>query len=288
MLTTNAWLLASRQRRVLAAALVSGLAAAALVAVQPTAADAQVYKTQAKKVRTLTDPAIKESSGLARSYYAPSRLWTHNDSGGGTTIYAIGKSGRTTAKYELTGATHKDWEGMARSVIDGVSYLYIGDIGDNGKKRPSIFVHRVKEPKPGRTKKSLKSTTYEFRYPDGKHNAEGLMVRPKNHRIYIVSKGKKVEGAIYRAPKHPSTTKVNMLKKVATAPAGMSDATFISGGRFILRGYVNGWLYKSMGATPIGFALPVKGESITKARNKNYVFVGSEGRNSPVWRVQIP
>ncbi len=272
----------------MAAAATLALGVSALGALQPPPAVAGVLKTQAVKVRTLSDPAIKESSGLARSYYQPDRLWTHNDSGGGTTIFALGKSGRTTAKYELKGASHKDWEGMARSVVAGVSYLYVGDIGDNGKKRPSIFVHRVKEPKPGRSKRALKFRTYEFRYPDGKHNAEGLMVRPGNQRIYIVSKGKKVPGAIYRAPLNPSTTKVNKLKRVSTAPAGMSDAVFTSGGQFILRGYVNGWLYKSMGAKPVGFALPIKGESITHARNRNYVFVGSEGRNSPIWRVRLP
>ena len=99
--------------------------------------------------RVLQDPVIKESSGLARSRLSDTRLWTHNDSGGGNTIYALGSGGKISATYQLTGASYKDWEGMASAIKDGVSYLYVGDIGDNGKKRPSIFVHRVREPQPG-------------------------------------------------------------------------------------------------------------------------------------------
>jgi hypothetical protein len=254
-----------------------------------TAAATKVAHTAATKVRTLQDPRITESSSLARSRYKKGRWWTANDSGGGTTLYAIGKSGRTVRTFNLTGASHRDWEGMARSVIGGVSYLYVGDIGDNGKKRSSIFVHRVKEPKPGRASGSLtKYKTYEFRYPDGAHNAEGLMVQPGTHRIFIVSKVKGAPGAIYRAPSTPSTTGVNTLTRIRSAPAGMSDAVFLRDGRFVLRGYVNGWLYSSMSATPRGFALPLKGESITQARNHNYVLVGSEHRFSSIWKVRLP
>jgi hypothetical protein len=254
-----------------------------------TAVAGKVAHTAATKIRTLQDPRITESSSLARSRYRKSRWWTANDSGGGTTLYAVGKAGKTVRTFELTGASHRDWEGMARAVIGGVSYLYVGDIGDNGKTRSTIFVHRVKEPKPGRPSGSLtKYQTYEFRYPDGPHNAEGLMVQPGTHRIFIVSKVKGAEGAIYRAPSTPSTTAVNTLKRVGSAPAGMSDAVFLRDGRFVLRGYVNGWLYSSMNASPRAFALPLKGESITQARNANYVLVGSEHAFSSIWRVRLP
>ncbi len=277
----------THRRFVTATALATGVAVA--LAVAPTSpAAAKVIVTSSAKILTLNDGAINESSGLARSGYSSTRLWTHNDSGGGTTLYAVDLAGRTTAKYEVTGASHKDWEGMARAVVGGASYLYVGDIGDNGKKRPSIFVHRVKEPQPGGSGGSLAPTTYEFRYPDGKHNAEGLMVDPRTQRIYIVSKVKKANGAIYAAPSNPSTTGVNTLTRVATAPAGMSDATFLDDGRFVLRGYVNAWLYKSLGATPVGLALPLKGESITQDWSSGSVLVGSEKPFSSIWRVKLP
>ena len=238
--------------------------------------------------RTLRDPAIVESSGLARSGYSDTRLWTHNDSGGGTTIFAVAASGRTKARFELSGASHSDWEGMASAKKRGTSYLYVGDIGDNGSKRSNIYVHRVREPKPGARGRSLHPVTYAFKYPDGAHNAETLMVKPGSLRIYIVTKGKKQPGAIYAAPKSLSTKHVNHLHKVRAAPAGMADGVFLNRTRFVLRGYEGGWLYKKMRATPIRFPLPMKGESITTAWRSHHVLIGSEGKYSKIWRVRLP
>lgn len=266
---------------------VLAVAAAGVVALQVPSATAKVANTASNKILTIQDSRIDESSGLVRSNLSASRLWTTNDSGGGTTVYALDLSGRTTATYELTGASHLDWEGMAGSVIDGQSYIYVGDIGDNGKKRSSIFVHRFKEPS-GTTGGSLAYTTYEFSYPDGRHNAEGMMVDPSTHRIYIVSKVKGADGAIYAAPTTLSTTSVNKLTRVGTAPAGMSDAVFLADGRFVLRGYVNGWVYSKVGATPVGFALPLKGESISLDWTSGNVLIGSEKVKSPVYRVALP
>ena len=254
------------------------------------AAPASATKTDsgASVERTLKDPAIVESSGLARSRYSDTRLWTHNDSGGGTTIFAIAGSGRTKARFELTGASHSDWEGMASAKRSGVSYLFVGDIGDNGSKRSTIYVHRVREPRPGASGRSLNPVTYAFKYPDGPHNAETLMVKPGSLRIYVVTKGKLQPGAIYAAQRSLSTTSVNVLRRVGPAPAGMADGVFLDQSRFVLRGYESGWLYRKVDANPKRFPLPIKGESITTAWRKKTVLIGSEGRYSKVWRVRLP
>ena len=81
------------------------------MASQPLPADAA--DEQVRKVRTLKDPEIVESSGLALSLYRNKRLWTHNDSGGGPRLYAIGKRGQTTGRYYLENARAWDWEAMA-------------------------------------------------------------------------------------------------------------------------------------------------------------------------------
>ena len=276
----------ARSRRSAAGIGVAIVSVAALSVTSPTLAATSDPATTVE--RTLKDPAIVESSGLARSRYSDTRLWTHNDSGGGTTIFAIAESGRTKARFELTGASHRDWEGMASAKRSGVSYLFVGDIGDNGSKRSNIYVHRVREPRPGASGRSLKPVTYAFKYPDGPHNAETLMVKPGSLRIYVVTKGKKQPGAIYAAQRSLSTKRVNVLRKVGPAPAGMADGVFLDKSRFVLRGYESGWLYRDVDANPKRFPLPIKGESITTAWRKNYLFVGSEGRYSQVWRVRLP
>ena len=198
-----------------------------------------------------------------------------------------GRGGQTTATFTLTGASHKDWEGMASAVRNDVSYLFLGDIGDNGKKRPEIYVHRIREPRPGAASGARTPVTWAFRYPDGAHNAETLMVHPHSLRIFVVTKSKS-GGAIYRAPKVLSRTHANVLTRVRSVAAGMSDGVFLPHGRFVLRVYQTGFLYASMTARPVPFRFPAKGEGIARDWTSNHVFISNEGKFTPIWRVALP
>ena len=134
---------------------------------------------------------------------------------------------------------------------------------------------------------SLTPTTYELRYPDGAHNSETLMVHPTTQRIYIVTKSTS-GGAIYVAPSTLSTTSVNVLTKLATAPAGLSDGVFLNDGRFVLRAYQSAFLYASVGATPERFLLPDKGEGLTIGWTADTLITSREGALTPLYRVTIP
>lgn len=272
--------------RRLSALAVAAVGAAILL---PHAADASTTLTSPVVDRTIRDVRIDESSGLARSAFLPGRLWTHNDSGGGATIYALDRRGRTSVTYELGTRWHWDWEAMARATKRGVSYLFVGDIGDNRTDKASIHVNRVREPKPGTPSKTLRTTTFEFKYPDGSHDAETLMVRQRTLRIYIVTKGHNgAAGAIYRAPLHPSTAHVNRLTKLGSVPTGITDGVFLQHGRFVIRGYPKAYIYGSMGDhTPRVIALPHSGESITTGTDTSYVYTGSERKYSNIWRVPL-
>jgi hypothetical protein len=260
------------------AAAVFGLLAVALAG--PAAAATAVVD------RTLTDPRIIESSGLARSGYSTTVLWTHNDSGGGPVLYAVGANGATVATYTVTGATAKDWEAMASARSGATRYIYVGDIGDNGKKRANIAVYRMVEPSVLKSG-SLKPTSWVFTYPDGPHNAETLLVNPTTLRMYIVTKDAN-GGEIYAAPANPSTTAANKLTKVAAAPVTLSDGAFLDDGRVVLRGYERAYLYKTLGGTATVFKMPQPGESITPGFVAGTVFTGEEGKDSKVWRVPLP
>ena len=75
---------------------------------------------------------INESSGLARSHRRPDLLWTHNDSGGETAVYAMTTAGSLVASVRLNGLAiiNLDWEDMTSFTLDGKPYLLVGDIGD--------------------------------------------------------------------------------------------------------------------------------------------------------------
>ncbi|MDR0683026.1 MAG: hypothetical protein LBG15_14435, partial [Dysgonamonadaceae bacterium] len=73
----------------------------------------------------LASPDLDESSGLE---YCRGKLWTHNDSGGDTKLYAVDPAnGFINQTITLEGITNVDWEDLA---ADGY-YLYIADTGNN-------------------------------------------------------------------------------------------------------------------------------------------------------------
>lgn len=103
------------------------------------------------------------------------------------------------------------------------SYLYIGDIGDNSKKRAQITVYRVAEPQitPKDTSSTVRNPremeaadVIRLKYPDGKYDAETLLIHPITGDLYVITK---VRGAAARVYK---------LKAPAPKP-GVSSLSFV-------------------------------------------------------------
>ncbi len=141
---------------------------------------------EAKLAVSLKEPAINESSGLARSYRFPGSYYTHNDSGDSPRFWRFDLKGKIWGPYAVRNAQAIDWEDMASAKLDGKPYLYFADIGDNGVNRESVQVYRVEEP--AAEAKTVAATRFELIYPDGPHNAEAFMVDPKTGAMLIVSK----------------------------------------------------------------------------------------------------
>src|SRR5690606_11062503 len=92
------------------------------------------------------NPEINEASGLVASVAHKGCLWTHNDSGDDARVFLVDNSARYKATYYLQGIVAHDWEDIAMMEQSGISYLLIGDIGDNRGRRPYVYVHVLKEP----------------------------------------------------------------------------------------------------------------------------------------------
>jgi len=161
----------------------------------------------------LENQSVKESSGIAASRRNTDIFWTHNDSGDGPFIYAFDRQGKHRGVWRVVGAGAVDWEDMAigPGPRRGLSYLYIGDIGDNSKKRSQIAVYRVAEPRI--TPKDSSSTVrnpretgvadvIRLKYPDGKYDAETLLIHPLTGDLYIITKVRGAAARVYklRAP----------------------------------------------------------------------------------------
>lgn len=138
---------------------------------------------------------LTEASGIAASRKNVGVLWAHNDSGDSNRIYAFNQQGTHLGIYAIAGATNRDWEDIAvgPGPINENQYIYIGDIGDNNGTYNLKYVYRILEPNVSgnqNPKDTLLSNVDKitFQYPDGKRDAETLMVDPLTKDIYIVSK----------------------------------------------------------------------------------------------------
>ena len=164
---------------------------------------------------------LTESSGVAVSRNHPGILWTHNDSGDKPVIYAVNLAGDLIAAYSVRGARAVDWEDIALSKCKGgTEYcLYVADTGDNSQKRKNVSIYVVPEPdptdrQPTDTLATEPALEVRFRYPDGPHDTEAILV-DSTGKITLITKGR--SGAILRfAVRHDVSRDSSVAKLVDT------------------------------------------------------------------------
>lgn len=289
---------------------------------QPAAAwpDKPVPSTT-RRVAVLEDKRLNESSGLCRSSRGPGIFWTINDSGGEPCVFAIDQNGRTRAKVRVREAANFDWEDMDLGKDDqGAPCLFVADIGDNLLIRPSIQVYQFPEPPisaPGSVVDETESSVpqlWRASYPDGRHDAESLLVHPVSGRIFIITKSEKGICALYGFPQPLQSGASMILEKVADfvfpeihregkRPRDNCKTTAASfspdGSRLVVATYSSLYEWDLSGAGPLQEALkrpPVRlePERVAQMEGACYdadgstLWYSSEGLPTPLMKVSRP
>jgi hypothetical protein len=261
-----------------------------------------------REVGRFSSPEIMECSGLVVSRKNPGILWVHNDSGDKARLFAVKEDGSLRGTFRLARADSEDWEDLALGPCrdSGKECLYVGDIGDNTKKRRNIQVYRVEEPTvpldgpPVREK--LKGTKrFDCTYPDGPHDAEALFVDPGSGIPYLITKEQGGSAAsVYRFPGTSDLEKTITLEKVATLP-GRSSVTggdiTQDGSVILLRDYffAYGYFRPRRGGIPEAFDLPpswvplgmeAQGESLGFSPSGSEIYTASEGMDGPIHKAE--
>jgi hypothetical protein len=230
---------------------------------------------------TIKDARITESSGLTADP-AGNVYWTVNDSGDRGVAYGIGLDGTVQGTLNYR-AQPQDVEAVAVHE----DRLYVADIGDNSRGRDFVRVYYFTNPRANGL--TVTYHAYDFSYPDGPRNAEALLV-DETGRLFIVTKGRK--GAIYEAPANPDREGVNELEKVGSAPANVTDGTFLPGGErialltFTSVEVIDATSYEVLASAPVP-DLP-QPESLTLSLDERSLLIGSEGERSKVYSVPVP
>ena len=267
-------------------------------------------------ITTVKDKSITESSGLVASRTKPGAYWTHNDSGDGPFIYAFDTRGDSFGTFRVSGAEARDWEDIAAGPgpQPNRSYLYIGDIGDNDAVRPEVIVYRVAEPalststrkftknRPGSTEPA---EAIRLRYPDGKHDAEALLVHPRTGNLYIVTKVLIANPVVYEAvPPFTAGRSITMRKvgepRVPSLFGAITGGSISPDGRRVaLCDYFSGYeLVLPVGSanfddiwkqkmTSFDLGKRKQGESITYRLDGKALLATSEGKQFPLIMVLL-
>jgi hypothetical protein len=242
-------------------------------------------------------------------------LFSHNDSGTSSDVYAFSLDGSLIATLNLAGALSEDWEdiGVGPGPEAGKSYLYVADIGDNDRIRTtSIVVQRALEPELGASDRarrlSLPFQSLYFSYPDEPHNAETLLVDPLSGDLYIATKGDAEGSRVYLARAPHSTTAITPLEYVTTlafgttpltgSPLATGGSVAPDGSALLIRTYDGVFLWPRAPGTSLGDALlgepcplPVakegQGEGVTFGADAWSYFTIGEGDSPTLSRVLL-
>ncbi|MEZ5328581.1 MAG: hypothetical protein R3F19_26350 [Verrucomicrobiales bacterium] len=143
---------------------------------------------------TLNHAPLKEASGFAASIEHPGVLWTHNDGGAGSNIFAIDiATGAVVATCNLPDIPNLDWEDAMTVTLESKHLVAIADIGDNERRRHDCVIHLFQEtPSSSAEPPSLRLyQSIRFRYPDGnRYDAESAAFDPLSGSFLVLTKSK--------------------------------------------------------------------------------------------------
>ena len=268
----------------------------------------------AVELAKLQDPAITESSGLIASRSNPGLFWTHNDSGDGPFIYAFDRTGKSRGVWRVNGASARDWEDIAAGPGPDRSktYLYVGDIGDNSENRATIEVYRFPEPvitppdthaTKAKPRMTSEAETIRLQYPDGKHDAETLLVHPSSGDLYVITKKFLSNAGVYKAKAPLEPGKTTTLTHLGSLKVPSLMGGFVTGGdispdgrRVAICDYTGGYEYvirpgrsfdEIWRLEPTLLALGVRhqGEAIAYRLDGSALLMTSEGLHSPLLEI---
>lgn len=249
--------------------------------------------------------ALAELSGFAASRVHRGVFWAHNDSGNAPALYALRADGSIAATCPLRGVKVRDTEDVAVGPCsaDGAeSCIYLGDIGDNGRRRQSAQILKVREPAQLRDQ-PLVPVTLPFRYAGGPADAEALIVDPRTARVFVIAKNLLSLGNVYRIENLGSrdggtAVRIRTLRPPRQFDAATTGADAHPGGtRLLLRTYTGAWELRSpnarsfedvLDAEPVAVpdAAQPQGEAIAYTFDGRGYLLGGERAGSPLFRVR--
>jgi hypothetical protein len=258
----------------------------------------------------------------------PGIIFGANDSGHEPLLYAFDSSGTSRGVWKVNGARNLDWAaslGPCRGKPGPLECIYLGDVGDNEARKPSITIYRLAEPSvqsgPSDTRaapdaRSVKAEQLSVRYPDTPHDVEAMYVSGAGD-LFLITKRRLLDAArrprqalIYRVPftawNSPAAVTASLVDSLPIVPGDMpgrqvTDAALSSNGaRLAVRTYAEVYIFAVDSATgrPSSGTRPSvctildlnenQGEGIGWWWDRRRLLLTSEGTNEPLHIIECP
>jgi len=155
------------------------------------AAEPGATRVSMEQTGWLASGDIMEASGMKASHTREGDFFVHNDEGE-PVLYAVDETGADLGLMTIVPARNKDWEDISSFPVADERWLVVGDIGDNQAKRKSVKLYFVVEPKAGVHERysgrlDLKHSIH-LTYPGGPRDCESMAYDPVGHQILFLSK----------------------------------------------------------------------------------------------------
>ncbi|WP_040280257.1 hypothetical protein [Psychroserpens damuponensis] len=129
--------------------------------------------------------SLKEISAIEKTSTS-NMLWVIEDAGNTNNLYGLNAKGDVLKDISINNIQNIDWEDLTS---DTFGNIYIGDFGNNSKKRKSFAIYKVTAPE-----KASSNTTAEvisFTMPKGEKSQDFESFFLYNNKFYVFSKSNK-------------------------------------------------------------------------------------------------
>ncbi|WP_047550672.1 hypothetical protein [Psychroserpens sp. Hel_I_66] len=161
------------------------------------------------KVTPLADlpSSLKEASAIEKTKNSD-LLWTIEDAGNKNNLYALNSKIEIVKNLEIENAQNNDWEDLTS---DNFGNIYIGDFGNNSKKRENFTIYKITNPE-----KATDLTTAEvisFTLPKKMESEDFESFFLYNDYFYIFSKSDK-DCKLFKVPNRKGDHEANYIAEV--------------------------------------------------------------------------
>lgn len=177
---------------------------------------------------------LNESSGVEMSN--KNKLWSHNDSGGNTELYAFDTLGNLLKTLQIKNASNTDWEEIRQN---SVGDLFINNMGNNNNDRTDLRIYKIGNPNlisGNSTTASIIKFTYpdQFYFPPAKsqYNFDCEAFVAYSDSLYLFSKDRSTpyQGytKLYRLPTQAGSYVATLLDSFYTGNTSLSANSITS------------------------------------------------------------